>query len=118
MDSEKAKVLDTLVYVKKTMPSVLYREEILDGEPVAVLYDAVNKEMYHLKGNSSHIWRLIDGRRSVRDIACALADQAPDADPALILKDTVQFITKIGRQGLISYAYKMEASAPGELCDA
>jgi hypothetical protein len=38
---EKEKILDSVIYVKKEMPEVLYRAEILDGEPVSLIYDAV-----------------------------------------------------------------------------
>lgn len=113
MDPEKQKILDELVYVKKGMPAVLYREEVLDGEPVAVLYDAVQKDMYHLKGNSSAIWQLIDGTRTVREIAREVAEDCQDVDFDLVLKDVVRFITKIGRQGLIGYAYKQPVAEDG-----
>lgn len=103
---EKEKMLDEIIYVKKEMPEVLYREEILDGEPVSLIYDAVKKEMYHLKGNSSRIWKLFDGTRTLRMIAGELTPAAKEKDEKMILKDVIQFVVKLGRFNLIQFAYK------------
>lgn len=104
---DRENILDSIIYVKKEMPEVLYREEILDGERVAVLFDAVKKEMYHLKGNSDKIWRLIDGKRTLRKIAGELMEiSMDDAEEQAVIKDVIKFLVKLGRLDLIKFAYK------------
>ena len=102
---EKEKILDSVIYVKKEMPEVLYRAEILDGEPVSLIYDAVKKEMYHLKGNSGKIWKLIDGKRTLRMIAQELKTMTGASDEKILIKDVITFVVKLGRLQLIQFAY-------------
>jgi len=102
---EKEKILDSVIYVKKEMPEVLYREEILDSEPVSLIYDAVKKEMYHLKGNSGKIWKLIDGKRTLRMIAQELKTMTGASDEKILIKDVITFVVKLGRLQLIQFAY-------------
>lgn len=109
-DLDKANILDSLIYVKKEMPEVLYRDEILDGEPVAIIYDAVGKEMYHLKGNSGTIWKMIDGKRSLIAIAREISQTTGEKDENLILQDVIKFVVKLGRMNLIKFAHKRKNS--------
>lgn len=103
---QKENILDELIYVKKEMPEVLYREEIIDGKPVSVIFDAVNKELYQLKGNSSRIWQLIDGESSMKMIAARLRDMTEAIDDKQLLQDVIRFVVKLGRLKLIKFAYK------------
>lgn len=103
---KKETILDEVVYVKKEMPEVLQREEILDGEPVSLIYDAVKKDMYHLKGNSGAIWKLIDGKRTVRMIAQELEKMTVGGDEKKVLQDVIKLVVKLGRLNLIQFAYK------------
>lgn len=103
---KKESILDEVIYVKKEMPEVLHREEILDGEPVSLIYDAVKKDMYHLKGNSGAIWKLIDGKRTVRMIAQELEKMTVGGDEKKVLQDVIKLVVKLGRLNLIQFAYK------------
>ena len=104
--AKKETILDEVIYVKKEMPEVLQREEILDGEPVSLIYDAVKKDMYHLKGNSGAIWKLIDGKRTVRMIAQELEKMTVGGDEKKVLQDVIKLVVKLGRLNLIQFAYK------------
>jgi hypothetical protein len=102
----KEKILDELIYVKKEMPEVHFRREILEGKVVHLIFDAVKKEMYHLKGNSGRIWHLMDGKRTIDMIAHKLAAETNEKDKNLLLQDVIRFVVKLGRFKLIKFAYK------------
>jgi len=101
---EKQNILE-IVYVKKEMPEVLYRNEVLDGVNVSLIYDYIKKELYHLKGNSETIWKLIDGVQSVKMIIKKIKEDN-NVQHNLIEKDVIKTIVKFGRKGLIKFAYK------------
>ncbi|GAB4249293.1 PqqD family protein [Deferrisoma sp.] len=106
-------VIHHMVYVKKTMPEVLVRREILDGVPVAILYDAVRKEAYHLAGEGGRIWELMDGKRTTREIAAELCREF-GMDEAEAVREVVRFVLKIGRLDLIRYAYEDRPENSGD----
>jgi hypothetical protein len=105
---DKENMIGQMVYVPKEMPEILYRQEILDGHPVSLIYNAMKKEMYHLKGNSSLIWSLIDGKRTIKMIARQVAQITGETDEDFLVKDVVKCIVKAGRLGLIKFAYKIK----------
>jgi hypothetical protein len=49
------------------------------------------------------IWRLVDGRRTPRDIAGALAESFTDT-PAHLLDDVRQVLTSFSKTGLVGYS--------------
>jgi hypothetical protein len=102
------RMLSEIVYVPKEMPDILYRQEILDGQPVSLIYHAIKKEMYRLKGNSSLIWSLIDGKRTVSMIVKEVLDITGETNEELVIKDVVKCIVKAGRIDLIKFAYKLK----------
>jgi hypothetical protein len=104
----KNDVLDKVVYVKKEMPEVLHRKEILDGEPVSLLYDAVNGCVFHMKGSGEDVWDLIDGRRTVRMIAQELAGDAREESVQEALQDVIRLVVKLGEFDLIKYGYRIQ----------
>lgn len=98
-----------LIFYRSRMPEAFLREEILNGEPVTLLFDGLKKEMYKLKGNSFRIWKLLDGGNTVSQIVEALGrDSGKDVPRELIIKDVCKFISQIGKLGLIKVARKSE----------
>jgi hypothetical protein len=61
--------------------------------------------MYHLKGNSGKIWKLIDGKRTLRMIAQELKTMTGASDEKILIKDVITFVVKLGRLQLIQFAY-------------
>ena len=101
-------MLDQMVYVKKEMPEVLFREEHLDGEPIALLFDASGKQLFHIRGNGGEVWKLIDGRRTIRMIAEELASREGEESTDELLRDVVKLIVKLGENDLIKYGYRLQ----------
>jgi len=80
----------------KPKDGVLFRE-LDDG---CVLYDPQGEKVHSLNLSAGFVWCLMDGERSLDDIAgelCA-ASQAP---PATVLKDVLRVARRFARQGLI-----------------
>jgi hypothetical protein len=103
----KQDVIERIVYVKKEMPEVLFREEILNGESVAIIYDSITKTMFHVKGNGGAIWKLLDGRRTIRMVSEDLARASPGLDESDALADVTRFVVQLGEQRLIRFAYEV-----------
>lgn len=70
-----------------------------DGE--AVLYDADNARPFLLNSSAAAVWGLIDGRRSVLQIADALSLEF-SAERALVFSDVVDGLVALDGLGLLS----------------
>ena len=96
----------TLAYLPRRMPEVLFRVEILRGEPVAIVFDAIRQKVYRFKGSAIRVWQLLDGRRTVGEIVAMISDEAKGVDVGQIRSDVCMFLAKAGRGGLIRAALK------------
>lgn len=71
----------------------------LDGE--AVLTDEQMGAVHHLDPVGSAVWELVDGARSVAQLAAELA-AAYGADRARVQADVLAFTRRLGAQGLLA----------------
>jgi hypothetical protein len=78
-------------------PNIIGR--ILDNEAVLVLPDKGKVKVLNEVG--ARIWELVDGARSVRDIAAAIcAEYDVDVDQAQL--DTLAFLDELETKGMVS----------------
>ena len=75
---------------------ILFRE-LDDG---CVLYDPRNEKVHSLNLTAGFIWCLIDGSRSLGEIAAEISS-ASDADTAAVLTDVLRTADEFARQGLL-----------------
>lgn len=73
-------------------------EQTLDGE--VVVLDADGKMVRALNGTGARVWQLLDGRRTVKDICAAIAEEF-DARPEVIRADVIAFLEDLGRMQLL-----------------
>jgi hypothetical protein len=64
----------------------------LDGE--LVVYDPRTHELHHLNASAALVWQHCDGRRTVDDIAAAIASTG-DADRAMVRADVARVIADL-----------------------
>jgi len=83
--------------VPRPKEAVLFRE-LADG---CVLYDPETEKVHSLNLTAGFIWCLIDGARSLEDVADEIAS-ATGADRAVVLRDVLDAAGEFARQGLIS----------------
>ena len=69
----------------------------------AILLDPSTGEFAQINEIGAAIWRFIDGKRTVGDIADALLDEF-DALPADVARDVQAFITELSATSLLSLA--------------
>ena len=74
---------------------VLFRE-LDDG---CVLYDPATEKVHSLNATAAFIWCLLDGERSLTDVAAELC-RATGADEATVLRDVRRAADHLRRQGL------------------
>jgi hypothetical protein len=74
---------------------------IIDGEAVVVLPQEGQIEVLNEVG--ARIWELIDGLRSVRDIAQAIVDEY-EVDMDCAVQDVKEFIQELVRDGAVVLA--------------
>ncbi len=82
--------------VPRPKDGVLFREL----ENGCVLYDAETEKVHSLNLTAGVIWCLIDGARSLGDIADEVAERS-DADPETVLGDVLRAADEFARQGLL-----------------
>ena len=75
---------------------VLFRE-LDDG---CVLYDPAREKVHSLNVTAGVIWCLIDGSRTVDEIAGEVGTQS-GADRASVLRDVLRTVNEFARQGLL-----------------
>jgi len=75
---------------------VLFRE-LDDG---CVLYDAETEKVHSLNVTAGVIWCLMDGERSLGEIAADVAARS-DAEAETVLRDVVRAAGEFARQGLL-----------------
>lgn len=74
--------------------------QVLEGE--AVLVDLDGKTIRGLNRTGSRVWELIDGRRTVREIAAVVAQEFSGAPEGGGLEgDAIQFLTRLAELRLI-----------------
>jgi hypothetical protein len=64
----------------------------LDGE--LVVYDPATHELHHLNTSATLVWQHCDGRRTVDDIAAAIASSG-DADRATVRADVARVVADL-----------------------
>lgn len=69
-------------------------EQTLNGEMVVL--DAEGKMVRAFNGTGARVWELLDGRRSIRDICAAIADEF-EAGPDDVRADVIAFIEDLCR---------------------
>lgn len=69
-------------------------EQTLNGEMVVL--DAEGTMVRALNGTGARVWQLMDGRRTVRDICTAIAEEF-DAGPEAVRADVIAFIEDLCR---------------------
>lgn len=75
---------------------VLFRE-LDDG---CVLYDSQNEKVHSLNVTAGFIWCLMDGARSLGEIAREISS-ASGSDEAVVLRDVLRAAGQFARQGLV-----------------
>ena len=83
--------------VPRPKDGVLFRE-LDDG---CVLYDPAAEKVHSLNLTAGFIWCLLDGQRSLADIAEQIRT-ASDADGAVVLRDVVKTAARFARRGLLA----------------
>ncbi len=82
----------------KAREDVLFRE-LDDG---CALYDPEKEKVHSLNLTAGFIWCLMDGSRSLEQIAGEIAEAAEgEADAETVLVDVVQAADQLARQGLL-----------------
>ncbi len=82
----------------KAREDVLFRE-LDDG---CALYDPDNEKVHSLNLTAGFIWCLMDGSRSLAQIAAEIAEAAESgADAETVVADVVQAAEQLARQGLL-----------------
>lgn len=83
--------------VPRPKEGVLFRE-LDDG---CVLYDPEREKVHSLNVTAGFIWCLMDGERSLQDIADAVRLASP-ASASIVLRDVLRTADEFARQGLLS----------------
>jgi pyrroloquinoline quinone biosynthesis protein D len=65
-----------------------------------VLLDAAGRMLRGLNATGARIWELMDGRRSVKDIAHQVAAEF-HVPPATVLQDALVFLSALRAKGLV-----------------
>ncbi|MFW6107557.1 MAG: PqqD family protein [bacterium] len=82
----------------KARDDILFRE-LHDG---CALYDPSNETVHSLNLTAGFIWCLLDGSRSLSDIASDISSAAEGgADPDTVLADVRRAADELARQGLL-----------------
>jgi len=84
-------------FVPVPNPSAVFREALEDW---AVLVDMDSSNALSLNPTGARVWRLVDGRRSVRRIAGALRREVEDA-PENLLEDVLAYVEVLLKQGMV-----------------
>lgn len=84
------------VDVPTARDGVLFRE-LDDG---CVLYDSKNEKVHSLNTTAGFIWCLMDGARSLGEIAREISS-ASGSDEAVVLRDVLRAADQFARQGLV-----------------
>jgi hypothetical protein len=79
-------------------PNAAVQGRQLENEAVLVLPD--KGEVKVLNEVGARIWQLVDGRRSVREIAAAVCAEYPVTQP-VAEADTLEFVAQLAAKGLI-----------------
>ncbi|MFE2548589.1 PqqD family protein [Streptomyces sp. NPDC059355] len=61
------------------------------------------EHFFELTASAAHIWRQIDGRRTVSDIAALIA-QEYDIDQESVVQDIVELFTELARHDVVNIA--------------
>ena len=83
--------------VPVAVPNAVCREEYDDW---ALLYDPDSGEVYGLNPVAAFIWRQVNGRRSVREIAALVRASFEDA-PQAVEAETLAFVEKLRSRGFV-----------------
>ena len=75
--------------------------EVTDADEV-VLYDSNRKELLVLNDIGAGIWLLIDGKRSVEELAKAVLDFV-DADGETVAQDVSAFVEALTKRNLVRW---------------
>ena len=86
----------TLDSIPSAAPDIVSRQ--LDGEAVLVIPGKAQVKVINPTGAA--IWSLLDGRRSVNEIALVLCDEF-DVEPEQAKLDTLDFIADLAARGIL-----------------
>lgn len=75
--------------------------EVTDTDEV-VVYDGSARQLLVLNDIAAGIWLLIDGERSIRDIADEVLNHV-EAEPETVTGDVVAFLSQLAERKLISW---------------
>lgn len=76
-----------------------YIETEVDGE--VLLIDMDGGELFAMDGTAAAAWRLMDGERSLADIAAALGTHFA-GDPQVIVRDCAALVDELAAAGLVA----------------
>ncbi|HEX7973070.1 MAG TPA: PqqD family protein [Anaerolineales bacterium] len=85
-------------------PTVVGR--VVDGEAVLVLPEQGKVKVLNEVG--ARIWSLVDGKRSLREIAAILCAEY-QVEPAEVEANLVEFVTKLAGRGIVSIGAQVAA---------
>jgi len=74
--------------------------ELAEMEGESVLYSYEEETMVHLNQSAVLIWRLCDGKRTVREIADLIADAFPEAADKVAI-DVSEMIERFQKEGVV-----------------
>ena len=75
--------------------------EVTDTYEV-VIYDSSGPQLLVLNDIAAGVWLLIDGTRSIGDIAAEILNHLK-ADPATVTRDLIEFLGQLERRKLIAW---------------
>jgi hypothetical protein len=88
--------------------------EELDGE--TLLYRHSLKKLIYLNDSAASVWKLCDGERSAREIACLLADAYPEAGE-VVAADVGDALERLVREGALRMTNQPEEPEPEGIDD-
>lgn len=74
--------------------------ELADMEGEGVLYSYEKETMVHLNKSAAVIWRLCDGKRTVKEITELIADAFPDAADQVVI-DVSETLARFQKEGVL-----------------
>jgi len=82
------------------IPMPLGGVELADMEGEWVLYSYERETMVYLNDSAHVIWRLCDGKRTVKEITDVLANAFPDAEKKITI-DVSETIQRLMQEGIL-----------------
>ena len=81
-------------------PMIIFREEYDDW---AILFDPDSNETYGLNPTSAFVWKMLDGKKSKKNILDALEMECEEGIPEGAPKHLEDFIEDLEKHGLAGY---------------